>query len=504
MALDNWTPLEDVTTKTPEETGVFAGIKNTFNKLADITDKASDIWSDMIEWTIWTAKDLIVDTYSAAKNTINKSNVWFDWKPIDNKSTAFSLTWWWVLDKQVDKQKFNDFELKQAEKLNSISWWTQTKDIVWTLFWVWVDWIKEKTWTDALSKSLKIDKWIFNSTVSVFNNDISSIDNQIKTIWSKYSTLQTFNDNVYQQYLKDKNLTWISDQADFELYKQKELARLNWIEQSRIIQEQNSFISDIADLEKQKIQKQEELRLYLNENINTDEWKTWEQVYNEIQEKTIKETNNKEYINTIWEIYNYSKEQVEDKFEAMWLAKNSTMPWYDAFKDSVIDDIAAENQYMISIKWMKELPNYEELADQAKVITNASFNFKTDFAKRYLDMRNNPENKWLLEDDIRKKALKEAWDNLSLADKVNYKNKEQFITQVSVLRNIQQWIDGLKKLNPLAIKDFTEAIISVWQWLIDQAFDYETDDVPHYVKQDTRNMVYAWEWIWKNIATMIT
>jgi len=487
MALDNWTSLEDAATKTPEETGVFASIKNTWNKVTDLTDNISDMWADMIWWIVEKAPEMIADTFSAVKKVVTTN-------PLETFLPKNTLIW-----KQVEKQQYNDFELQQAEKLWNISSWQMATDIASSLWDFW----KEKLKQDDLSKSLKIDKPTFESNISVFQNSISEIDNKLNSIdKSKYSNLFSFNENVYQNYLKEKKLSSIQDQADFELYKQKELQRLNWIEQQKILQETANYSIEASQLEMEKAQKEEEMRKYLNENINAEEWKSWEQIYNELQQKQNDSIKKKEYINTVWEIYNYSKQQVEDKFEALWLAKNSDYAWYDTFKESVVDDIAVENQYMMSIKWMKDLPWYEELADQVKEINTASFNFKMNFSKTYLDIRNNPENKWLTETEIRDKALKISWDSFPEKEKELYKNKEKIVTQIAAVKNFNQIKEN--PLNPKSIYDLVEFGTTKIQQIFDNAYDYETDDVPHYVKQDTRNMIYAWEWIWKNIATAIT
>ena len=500
MAINNWASLEDVNQETQPEGGVFNSIKETITNVADkyntFADKVDEAEKSAL-WFIWwaakwikeSAPEMLTSTLWAAKTGIVKLFSWdidFSWK---------------LLDKQVDKQEFNDFELKQAEKLNNLDWWDMTKDITSTLWDFWKSALKQ----DDLSKSIKVDKLVFDTNVWAIQSSISELDNKLSSIdKNKYSNFLSFNEQVYQNYLKDKKVSNISDQADFELYKQQELKRLNWIQQNKILEEESNYMIETSDVAKQKAQKEEELRWYLNENIIAWEWKTWEQVYNEINKKTQENMQQRDYINTIWEIYNYSKQQVEDRMESMWLAYNSDFAWYDAFKDAIVDDIAAENQYMLSIKWMKDLPNYEELADQAKLINKASLDFKMQFAKTYLDVRNNPENKSLTEPDIRQKALKQSWDTLDLQTKQTYKDKEQFITQVAAARNAKDMVNKASNLDPRALIDIVSFGTSKVQSVIDQAYDGDTDDVPHYVKQDTRNMVYAWEWIWKNIATAIT
>jgi len=454
-----------------------------------IWDKAKDIWSWILSFgksMLWTWVDMIEDT---AKATVNLAENIYNW----------NLWLDYYFNKDQKKREWTDNELKQAEKLNTLSWMDMLTDMLWT----WWDYLKEKILWNEITNNLKIDKNAFDSNISYIQKWIDDINSKINSVQT-WNNFKTFNESTYQKYLKEKWISQIQDQSDYDLYVRNELARLDWITQSKILSEQNEYIKQTSELDFQRKQKEEELKTFLNENIKTDWVKTWEDIYNDYMNKQTEDIKSRSYIEALSELGNMSKQQVEDALEAKWLAKNSTYSWYDKLKDTLIEDVTAENQYMLSIKWMKDLPDYDKLADQAKDIRDVSFKFKTDVVKKFLDIRWLDENKWLSEVEVKNKALKLSWDEMSLQDKKVYKSKESFVTSVSALKNMTQAKERASNLNPLSIIDIAWYATDKIQQVLDKAYDFNSSELPHFVKQDTRSLVYSWEWLAKNIWTALT
>lgn len=483
MSQVNWSSLED-DKMASQNSGVFNSFLNWVWNFAKWTYN----FFDEGFWTLW---DAIKDTWRRTYNFWKKIISWdIDWSKKED------------LLSDVKEQQYSDFEIKQSEKLNQL-WWM---DLFTWLLWIWKEYLYNKPkeflfWNEVIN-NLKVDKKEFLSQVWLYEKELEDLNSKLNNLdKTKYSNFLDFQEKVKAQYLKEKWLTSVVDESDFQLYMQQEFKRLNWIEQSNIIREQELYLKDTEDINNQILSKKEELKTYLNKSINPIWDKSGEQIYNEYNENKLKEFKNNEYIKTIREIYNYSKEQVEEWLEAKWLAKVSDWSWYDSMKEAIIDDIAAENQFYMSVLWMKDLPEYKKLANKAKEIRDVSYKFKINFMNNYMRNRNNEEFKWLDEVEIRNRIQKMTWDEMSLKDKEIYKQKEFIITEISALKNLQQ---AKKRIDPRALFDFVAFFTARTQWLINQAYDFDSKNVPHFVKQDMRNIIYSWEWIWKNIRTAIT
>ena len=486
--------LEDEN-KTSQDSGVFSSILDTAE---NIWSKALDIWKDVWSYVVdtwkellWTWANMIEDTAKASVNLFKEvKNQWFD---------IFSNVW--ELYETSKKQKYNDFELKQSEELNKL--WTM--DMTKWVFSLWKNILSEVTFGNVVSNNLKVDKKDFDTQVWLYTTQINQLNSELDNIdKNKYKDYLSFEDRVKQSYLKMKWSSDIQDQNDFQLFRQQELKRLNAFDQNNIISQEQQYSQDTNDIQNNIMKQQEELKNYLNNSISTDWDKTWEQLYNEYNEEQQKKLKENKYVNTISEIYNYSKQQVEDWLESKWLAKVSDWTWYDSMKDAIVDDIAAENQYFMTVLGMKNLPDYEVFADKAKEIRDVSFKFKMEFADNLVKHKNDEQFKWMSDIDIKNAIQKMTWDNFSLADKQTYKQKEKLITEVSAIKNYTEMKERWKNLDPRALIDLVSWVTSTIQTVIDKAYDIDTDEVPHFIKWDMRNIIYAWEWIGKNIISSIT
>lgn len=461
---------------------ILDNVENTvFNPLDTVKDVA------------WWAKDLVVWTYEVWKNVISNLPDIIE-HPVDSYNKLFDVE---DLYKPT-QETFSQDERILWERLNKIKPIEMVKDIWWWLF----TWIKNYLVWDDLEQNLK--KWV---SYKDFNKKINDISSEINKIWSEteslmnkqeFEQLRNFENNLRIKYLSDRNVTKITDQQDYQDFVNQEFLNLNPLQQ-KIIQDQfNLFQKETENRSNLIKQKEEELKNYINDNVV---W--WYDFYNKFKKQQEDDLNKNEYFSIIQEIRRLTEEQVDKDIMQLWINKISDYSWFTDLKNAIIDNIQADKEYELSILWSKELPQNEEIAKSFKEVNKVVYKFNIDFLKNYIDQKQLDENKWLSEVEIRNKALSVTWQNLNEEDKQKFRSKEWMITAVSQLKAWEE-IANKSFFDPMLYFNAISWAASTVQRAIDKWFDTWWDDVPHYVKQETRNLIYSAEWNFKKAVSVFS
>lgn len=471
-------------------------------KTIDLAEKWIDKAGEVIQNTPEFVKDLATETIPDAVwtwfNTLVNIGKWIkQWTFKD-----FSLLGNEKMFDVSTQQVFTKEEEDLWNKLNTMHWLDMTADILW----FWYNLGKEAIFWTELSKNLKnwIDENDFFSNVWMFNKAISETEQKLLDIQndSKYENLFAFNQNVVNAYLKANNKTEIEDVQDFINFRNNAISQLNWIQQKNLLEQLNQYAQETSTLQSDIQKNQQWLSSYISENV---EW--WEEVYNKFTEDKQKADSQNEYIWIIWQIYSGQTERVNEDVQALGIEKISDYAGFDNLKNAIIDDATADKQYEISLLWMKDLPWHKELAQKMREVNQVTYSFNIDFMKNYVAEKNLPENKTLDEVDLRNKVLNKTWSTLNEQQKDLFRQKEAIITSIAQYKESQQFTDRMTKW------DFTDRlkwVLDLWsfawvtiQKVIDQAFSFE-QEVPHYVKQETRNLVMSDEWMGKKFLSVLT
>lgn len=108
-------------------------------------------------------------------------------------------------------------------------------------------------------------------------------------------------------------------------------------------------------------------------------------------------------------------------------------------------------------------------------------------------------------DEVEKRAQiqKEQWLALSEEDKRKFREMEGVVTGISQVREMSQMADRAKNFNPMAILDASSFIASGTQYWIDKVFEHTGQEVPHYVQQEMRSLLYTNEGNGKKLMSML-
>jgi len=484
-----------------------------------IEDAASVAWKT-IDYTwekLWQAVDVVTDTASSVFKWVADTVEWVTEKV--EKRWVFNLlkdtvlpTWleWLTAQPQVNQK---DKEL--SKRFKSMSWLQMTWDLIWWLFTIWKDaifWTELKNniwpWITETQIRSKVDEyqWIINDNYKTIN-DIANTD-------PKFTKYRDFNNQIVQRYLSEKNITTISDQNDFESFKQNELLKLNWYDQTEIINQWNQLQESLLTYQKEIDQKQNELKEFLNTNIKTDWTKTGQELFEDLQKKEAAKIQWNEFFSLLWELRNEQSERFDE--DIVKDAKILVWIWWQSFnnlKDQIVDNMVTDRQYYLETLWMEDLPDNEKIAAKFKEVSDIWYKLNLEFLRRYASMKSNPEFSKLDDWELRKQVLKQSYNSLSDEEKEKYRSKESLVTSVSQLRNWQQLKDrtwnvvenpwSLFTAAPMALMDWISYYMTSAQKLVDNIYDNNKDEVPHYIKQETRSLITADEWnLWKFISTI--
>lgn len=511
MAIMNDTSLEDVT---KPKSRYLEGFKtwaedkasSALNSISNIEETASSA-VEAIEW----AASSVIDYAKDIKKEL--PTVWWAYDTLYNvwawiakwSFKDFDLFWNKTLNKPLvtDVPEFTSEDRRLWKELNSIHWFDMAMDY-WSAL---IDTTKQLTvWTELKWKLLNwVNENEFNEKISILNKTNQDLKNKISEIESqeKYQVLNNFNNNVVNEYLKLNNITEITDIEDFENFRQSYLTKLNWIKQKNIIDQYTELNNEVSEYSKQIMNNELEIQDYIANNV---QW--WEEEYKKILDENNKKLKDNKTISLIWEIYNNANEKVTEDIQSLWIEKISDFSWFNDLKQSVVDDLAADKQYELSVLWMNDLPDNELYAKKIREVNKVSYDFNLSMVKNLIEAKNNPENKWLSEVDLRNKVLNQTWNELPQYKKDLFSEKERLITSISQKKEWSQFNERISKWELWAsIKSWLDLASYAWvtiQKIFDKAFDYTNEWVPHYVKQETRNLIYSDEWMGKKFISSLT
>lgn len=489
MANDN-TSLEGVDKPFGES------VKYQFWRIASWIGNLYEAGKDTVVDTIKEAPELLQDTKQIASDTFDRVVTFWDklisWE-IDFIKSPF--------EQQVDTSKvsFSENERVLWKKMNDLGGWQMTKDI----FNIWKSFLPQFLVWDELSKNLVsgLNKKDFETQLDQFNTQKQNAIKKQQEILlqEKYKDILDFNNKIREEYLKLKWITEIEDQNDFSIFQESQFKKLSSVQQRSLMQLEQDISKEIWAYSWEL----EELDLKTKEYINTNMY-WWYEKFEEINKKQEDNFKWNETIEIQKQIYWLATEKIDNDLK--WLSnikKSADVLWFNNFKDSVIDDIATDYNYELWLLWAKNIPWNEELAKKAREINKVSYKLNLNILNNYLEAKTLPENKWLSEVDLKNKVLKQTYIWLSNEEKDILRSKEALVTAVSQLKEKQSAWDKLANFNPLWLLN----AISYWsvtlQRVLDQAYDIN-EEVPHYIRQETRNLIYSNENLKDKITSSLT
>lgn len=90
----------------------------------------------------------------------------------------------------------------------------------------------------------------------------------------KFTRFRDFQNRTKEEYLKERGITSVSDQADYSAYVQSKYDALDPIEKRSVATEQVMFNDAVSKFEKQEEQKRNEMKAFLNSSLRTVDGKT--------------------------------------------------------------------------------------------------------------------------------------------------------------------------------------------------------------------------------------
>lgn len=481
-----------------------------------VWQKVEDYWNFVntnvpkaIDYVTETAKELPWDIYSATVSWLksldkmgrNLPNV------LSQAPSALVDFFTWedkTLYKKIDTMNvsFSDDDKKMSDRLNKLNAFDMAVDMWWALKDAWMEWIFWSELSDKL-KAWVDEKW-FLTSIESFNKDITDKNNKISQILNdiRFSNFVNFNDNVLKEYLRVNNIQEIKDINDFNSFKQSALNKLNPIQSLNIINQSELFQKETANIQNEIKQKEDSLKLLITNSV---EW--WEEEYNNINKKRQDKNNWSEFLSLMNDLTRLSTDKVDKDISELWIEKISDYALFNEMKDEVISDLSTDKKYELSLLWMKDLPWSEELALKMKAVNNVTYNFNIDYVKNFINARWQDENKWLTDLELKKKVLHDTYIWLNEEQKDLFRTKQSLITSISRLREAQQFTDNVSKWTLKWSWQAVLDLVSFWavtvSKIIDNIFDYN-QEVPNYIKSETRNIVYSWEWMMNKTLSVLT
>lgn len=489
MANDN-TSLEEV------EKPFGESVKYQFWRIASWIWSLYDTGKETVKDIVKEAPEFINDTKQIAKDTFDRVVTFWD------KLISWEIDFIWnPFEQDIDTSKvsFSEKERVLWQKMNNLWGWQMTKDILS----LWKNFLPQFITWDELSKNLAawVNKKDFEEQLNNFSKQkqLAEKKQQEILLQAKYNDILDFNKKVQEEYLRIKWLKQIEDQNDFQIFQESQFKKLSSVQQRNLIQLEQDITKELWVYNSEIQDAEVKMKEYINSNMY---W--WYEKFEEINKQQEDSFKNNQTIEIQKQIYWLATEKIDNDLK--WLSnikKSADILWFNDFKDSIIDDIATDYNYELWLLWAKNIPGNEEIAKKAREINKVSYKLNINILNNYLEAKSLPENKDLSEVDLKKKVLRQTYISLSNEEKDLLRSKEWLITAVSQLKEKQAAWNKLKNFNPIG---FLNAI-SYWavtvQRVLDQAYDIN-EEVPHYIKQETRNLIYSNESLKNKITSSLT
>lgn len=161
-------------------------------------------------------------------------------------------------------------------------------------------------------------------------------------------------------------------------------------------------------------------------------------------------------------------------------------------RDSIIEDVVRNEEFIArtmsndriseSVK-SRALKKFEDGSD-------VEYKFNIEFLNQYSRIKNLPEFKSM--DDLEKhqEARKLAYSSLSPSERKSWGDKERIVNALNAksAQGALDWENENVATNALQVVKLFSAGIGD---LVDQAYDDKDDEIPHYVRQESRDITYA-------------
>lgn len=161
-----------------------------------------------------------------------------------------------------------------------------------------------------------------------------------------------------------------------------------------------------------------------------------------------------------------------------------------ALRDAVLEDMVRNEEFIARMAGndripeelrMKALKKYEDGSD-------VEYDFNLKFLDQYSRIKNLPEYKAMSDLEKHEEARKLAYDSLTPSQKGAWREREGIVTALNAASAKYATKDGNFFENSYQWIKLSGAMIGGY---IDQAYDDSDDSIPHYVRQETRDMAYA-------------
>jgi hypothetical protein len=442
------------------------------------------------------------------ENTGKKVITWeMNYNPvtkIENVITDFKKTW---------KTKEDIFSEKDIEFSNEFAQWDWIDQTKWTLKWLF--WVAQNIKpTNIMGKDSmiwsgiqkKLAPWItedaFNKWVSQFDTTIADKTKAIKDIEDtdpRFYAFRDFSKEVYEKYLKSKNLTQIQDQNDYVAFMQGELSKQDPIKQWEILAQQQELSNVTSEIANEVKQEEQKMADFINKSIKSEEWKQWIDVYNDFNKEQADKYGWNKYLAITWKIHAASTDDYEKDIANSGLQIWSLGTDYTNIREALINTRATRKGYMLQI--LSEWDVWA--AAKFKETDEAWSRFEMEELRRLWEEKAKPENKWLSLVELSEKATALAFKYMSQEDRKLMRDQEALITSYTAYVNADEWMKRLESFNPMAIMDWVMYGMSAINGIVDQAFDYN-QEVPDYIKQESRAFAYANETNLRKLWSVIT
>lgn len=159
-----------------------------------------------------------------------------------------------------------------------------------------------------------------------------------------------------------------------------------------------------------------------------------------------------------------------------------------ALRDAVLEDMVRNEEFIARMAGndripeelrMKALKKYEDGSD-------VEYDFNLKFLDQYSRIKNLPEYKAMSDLEKHEEARKLAYDSLTPSQKGAWREREGIVTALNAAS--AKYAEGNSFENAYQLIKLSGAMIGGY---IDQAYDDSDDAIPHYVRQETRDIAFA-------------
>lgn len=450
----------------------------------DVWGMLDKTWDNYVKPTVsalwnfaWWVKDAVVD---AAQDIASGNFDIFENDAINDARKLLSTS---VVD---------DEDRVMAKRLNEYGWWDMTKDLVW---WIAKLWYQKVVWPSMSSKLIWTWEDEFQWSLQGFAKQRQSIQSELDKIYTWYPTVQKVWLEIENAYKKDRWVSEISDPQDYSNFRLQYISQLDWITQAKFKKEYTDLKTKASDKEKALSQIDWSMREYINTRF---QW--WEEEYNKFINSNEDAFKNNQFFWMLQEMNEKESKLLDAELSKRWPTMAKLWKEYNELRDAVLEDRVADRQYYLSVLWM-DIPDNEKIAEQFKLSSDVKKKFDIQLLSNLADMKDLPEYQNMSDVDYRNAIRDVTWKWLSEQEKDLFRKKETIVTGIQQLKH---WKDFAERsnFNPLWIVDWLNYVGATMQWIVDQVYDYEWW-TPNYVKSETRNIAYSWEWMIMNWLTWI-